>query len=223
LARLAQYVLVGASLGYIAGVALHEVLQPRLFAPLLQEGAFTSWLWLPLFLGLLLLLAGGDHALTQNGILQPPMSWGRKALRAMGLFPAALMLGVGVSVALIGVVQGTLIPQLWQVIQTEMVTASLDALLTNWLTVLLTTASLLHLSVNTTRGLEEQPRWLQSLLRAWIWIGKRAFWLAAGVIFARLAAARLSLLIARFEYFLARLNETNVWNIAERIWSNLVQ
>jgi hypothetical protein len=77
--------------------------------------------------------------------------------------------------------------------------------------------------VNTARGLEEQPQWLQSLLRAWIWIGKRAFWFAAGVIFARLAAARLSLLIARFEYFLARLNETNVWNIAERIWSNLIQ
>jgi hypothetical protein len=222
-ARVAQYVLVGASLGYVAVVALREVLQPRLFAPLLQEGAVASWLWLLLLLSLLLLLAGGDHALTQNGVLEPPASRGRKALRAIGVLPAGLMVGVGVSVAVIGVLQGTLAPQLWQVVQTELAAAPLGALLTNWMTVLLATASLLYWSVNAAQDLAQQPQWLQRLLRAWIWVGKRAFWFTAGVIFARLAAARLSLLIARFEYFLETLKTTGVWNFVGQIWSNLTQ
>jgi hypothetical protein len=59
---------------------------------------------------------------------------------------------------------------------------------------------------------------VRSVFRVWIWVGKRALWVAAGVIFARLAAARLSLLISRFEYFRATLAQTGIWDFVESIW-----
>lgn len=49
------------------------------------------------------------------------------------------------------------------------------------------------------------------LLRGWAAVGKRALWFAAGVLFARLAASRLSLLIARIDYFIDILETTAIW------------
>ncbi len=49
------------------------------------------------------------------------------------------------------------------------------------------------------------------LIQVWAAAGKRALWFAAGVLFARLAASRLSLLIARIEYFVEILERTAIW------------
>lgn len=55
------------------------------------------------------------------------------------------------------------------------------------------------------------------LLRGWAAVGKRALWFAAGVLFARLAASRLSLLIARIDYFIDILETTTIWQQVIRL------
>ena len=68
MARLAQYLLVGSALGYAAVLAWQEVLRPRLFAPL--QSAPADWrIWLPLLLGMLLLIAGAERTLARSGIV----------------------------------------------------------------------------------------------------------------------------------------------------------
>jgi len=55
-------------------------------------------------------------------------------------------------------------------------------------------------------------------LTSWRGIGKRALWFAAGVIFARLLAAHLSLVIGRFQFLLIALQKSLLWQGAESIW-----
>jgi hypothetical protein len=46
---------------------------------------------------------------------------------------------------------------------------------------------------------------------------------AAGVIFARLAAARFSLLIHRFDYVLQGLTSTDFWSDVTTLWEMLTR
>ena len=73
------------------------------------------------------------------------------------------------------------------------------------MTLLITTATLLYLHVDPARYLAEQPSYVRRVLHGWLWLGQRALWLAAGIIFARLMASRLSLLIARLDYLISAL------------------
>lgn len=219
LARLAQHVLVGAVLGYAALVALRQVLVPRL-----ANGLFGNepklWLWLPLLLGLLMWIAGFDYLRTgfagaQSQALPP---W-RRGLRLLGLLPVALMLGVGVAVALLGVVQGTLLPQLASVIRIGPdVGDPSGALAARLLMLVLTTATLIHLTVSR-RQATATPRLLRTTLDIWRWLGARALWIAAGVLFARLAASRLSLLIGWMLDLATRLRATGVATWLQQFWN----
>ncbi len=223
LAQLGQHILVGVSLGYLAILVLRHVLQPWLFTPLLTASTVDLKLWTPLLLGVLLFVAGLDRMLDQNHSSALPPGWGRRVLHGLGLLPAGLFFGVTLAVVLIGVIQGSLIPQFWRTAQTELTgSAPVGLLLTNGLTLLLTTATLLHLSVGAERHLQQQPAQLRRFLAGWLWLGERALWVAAGIIFARLVAARLSLLIGRLEFFLIRLNDIQLWQWAEDIWQRLV-
>ncbi len=228
LTRLAQHILVGASLGYLAVLVLRDVLQPRLFIPLFSTGSHADarhlQLWIPLILGLCLGAAGLDRML-QSGKPGGGEAWiGRRLLHGLGMIPATLLLGVSVAVGLLGLFQGTLLPQFWRAMNPGIAwSAAPIPLFASVLTLLLTTATLLHLSVRLDQQLSRQPIVMRSLLEAWLWLGKRALWVAAGVIFARLVAARLSLLIGRMEFFLFSLNETGIWHWAETLWRWLTQ
>jgi len=223
LAQLAQHILVGVSLGYLAILVLRHLLQPWLFTPLLATSHVDLKLWTPLVLGVLLFVAGLDRMLAQNHAPGDQPGWGRRLLHGLGLLPTGLLLGVTLAVVLIGVVQGSLIPQFWHAAQTGLTgSAPVGLLLTHGLTLLLTTATLLHLSVGAGHQLQQQPARLRQILAGWIWLGERALWVAAGIIFARLIAARLSLLIGRLEFFLVRLNDIQLWQWAEDIWQRLV-
>jgi hypothetical protein len=79
------------------------------------------------------------------------------------------------------------------------------------LTLLITTATLLYLYVDPARYLAGQPSYVRQLLNGWLWLGQRAIWLAAGILFARLMASRLSLLIARIDYLIAALDAMRFW------------
>jgi len=92
--RVAVYIFVGVSAGYVAAVAWWQVLYPKVFVPLLT-GSFLERLLalIPLVLGVLLLMK-----------LSPRTAW-------LGTPSVAFLVGVGAAVAVGGAVMGTLIPQ----------------------------------------------------------------------------------------------------------------
>jgi hypothetical protein len=90
--RVAVYLFIGVSAGYVTSVAWYQVLLPRLINPLL-EGGQTPILVVPLLLGALLLMK-----------ISPRLS-------TLGSPALAFMVGVGTAVAIGGAVLGTLIPQ----------------------------------------------------------------------------------------------------------------
>ena len=92
--RIAVYIFIGVASGYAATVVWHQVLVPKLFAPL-QTGNPNQLLLIviPLILSLSLLAK-----------LIPRISW-------MGNIAMAVLVGVGAAAALGGALLGTLIPQ----------------------------------------------------------------------------------------------------------------
>ena len=211
-ARLAQHILVGASLGYGAVLAARHVLLPRLLLPLAEGQAGVYAGWLPLGLTVVLLLAGIDRILFQPSSRGDPISAWRRLLRGSGRLVAALLAGIGLGAGIMGALQGTLIPQYLRAAQIGFEPNAPGLLpLAGLLTLVLTTATLLHLYLNPARHLERQPAYVRSLMAGWLWLGQRALWLAAGLIFARLAASRLSLLIARVTFLTGMIHETAFW------------
>lgn len=247
LARLGQYVLVGAGLGYTAVLVWRNVLWPRLFAPLMAEP--LSWqsamemgllnLWAPLVLGVLM-WAGGLELLRRP----PERLGGRSLLRLLAAVPAAILGGVVLGVAVSGAVQGTLLPQLGAAVAVSEggAGAGQTTWLVRFLTLLITGGVLIHLQLGPNAGAlengtssagsaasegteaadEGRPRLyrvlLMTLLRAWEGIGRRALWLAAGIVFARLVAARFSLVLSRLEYFLYEVPGSDLWQL---LWASL--
>jgi uncharacterized protein YjeT (DUF2065 family) len=141
----------------------------------------------------------------------PPALW-RRSLSALGRLPVALLLAIGLSAGLFGLLQGTLFPQFWQAARTAFDPAvSVPIFLAGVLTLLITTATLLYLYVDPARYLAEQPGYIRRLFNGWLWLGQRALWLAAGILFARLLASRLTLLIARIDYLVNALANTPLW------------
>ncbi len=255
LARLGQYVLIGAGLGYLAVLVWRNVLWPRLFAPLIADP--LSWqsptvsdlfsLWLPFLLGVL--MWGGGLELLR---LPPDRFAGRVFLRLLAAAPAAILGGVVLGVAVSGAVQGTLWPLLaaaLQLPQAEAVAAApgpADAGRAAWLvrllTLLITGGVLIHLQNGPIAGEKEnrtspsrasspqeadagaggRPNLYRmlilTLLRVWEGIGRRALWLAAGIIFARLVASRFSLALARLDYLLFEFPRSDLWQL---LWALL--
>lgn len=220
-AKFAQYLLVGVSLGYLGVLLVQHVLRPRLFTPL-WEAPLGQWrLWLGLLLGLLLWVAAAGQLWLRPRPGVPSSNRRQNShtfLQSIGVIPTALMLGVSVSAVLLGLLQGSLWPQFWS--------TSVAESLVSVLVLLLTTAALLHWTMPTSQLTADQPVyqpwWLQQLLVWWGGLGKRALWFAAGVIFARLLAAHLSLLIARFQFLLLTFQKSWLWQVADRIWQLLV-
>lgn len=206
-ARMGQHILVGASLGYVGVLAVHQVLRPHLIAPLLEDPSGDPRRWLLLGLGLLLVIAGLDRTARQ-GSNHPPATW-RRGLQGLGRVPVALLLAVGIGAGLFGALQGTLLPQFLRAAQVAFDTrvTPVDFLI-GVLTLVISAATLIHLYGNPERTLAEQPVAVRRFMQAWLWLGRRGLWLAAGMIFARLMASRLSLLIARLETLAMTLGDT---------------
>ena len=247
LARLGQYILVGAGLGYTVVLVWRNVLWPRLFAPLIADP--MSWqsapvtgllnLWLPLLLGVL--MWGGGLELLHR---PPKRPGGRSLLRLLAAVPAAILAGVVLGAAVSGAVQGTLWPQL------DAALAAADGpggagqptWLIRFLTLIITGGVLIHLQLGPSAGATEngpsppgssrsegseaadagRPRLyrrvLFMLLRVWEGIGRRALWLAAGIVFARLVAARFTLVLSRLDYFLFEVPRSELWQL---LWASL--
>lgn len=216
-AKVGQYLLVGVSLGYLGVLLVQHVLRPRLLTPLQDAPLAHGSLWLALALGLLLWLAGIERLWWAKQTGAPSVL--RRALRLAGTIPAALLVGITVASVLLGLWQGSLLPQFWAAAASGFVWSnSLTEALVSVLVLLLTTATLLHWTAGMDKLVAQQPRWLQHLLTLWRGIGKRALWFAAGILFARLLAAHLSMVIGRFHFLLLALQKSFLWQGAEAIW-----
>jgi hypothetical protein len=222
LARLGQHLLVGAALGYAAVLTVQHVLYPRLWTPLLADPSSALESWTPLALGLLLMIAGLDRTWRPPRSTPAPL-W-RRALHGAGRLPVAFLLGVGLAAGLFGTLQGTFLPQFWRAARIAFDPAAPGLVfLIGALTLLITTATLLYFYIDPARYLAEQPVLIRRLMQGWIGIGRYAVWLAAGMIFARLMASRLSLLIGRVEYLLLALSVSTLWQWAEGTWQALLR
>ena len=199
--RMAQHILIGAGLGYAGVLAIRHVLIPRLINPLQSGEASLTATWIPMALAFVLLMAGVDRILLQSADRAEPLPGWRRWLQVTGRLVVALLLGIGFGAGIIGALQGTLVPQYVRAAQIGIANnTSISGPLLGIFTLLLTTATLLHLFVRPDRHLVHQPRTVRTFMRGWLWIGQRALWFTSGLIFARLVASRLSLLIARISF-----------------------
>lgn len=218
LAKVAQYLLVGGSLGYLGVLLLQHVLRPRLWLPLWQAPLRQWPLWAALVLGILLWLGAADRLWPAQQLTDRARQR-RAYFRIAGIVPAALLIGVSASAIVFGLLQGTLWPQFWYTARSGFIgSAALDESLVSILVLLLTTASLLHWTAPVAQLAAQQPRWVQQLLGLWSGLGKRALWFAAGVLFARLLAAHLSLVIGRLQFLLLTFQRSFLWQWAESLW-----
>jgi hypothetical protein len=203
-ARLAQYLLTGALMGYIALVAWQDVLRPRLVDPLLRGDEES--LLVPALLGFVLVVTGLQRILT------PPDSprveansakkstWVQRIFFNLGRIPVAILVGVGLGVGMVGAIEGTFWPQYLRAAQIALEPSGpTGRMVIGLLTLILTTGVMLHLFLDPGRFVNPQPNFVRRTLGAWMWIGRHALWFGAGVLFARLLAARMSLLIAQFQ------------------------
>jgi hypothetical protein len=221
LARFAHHVLVGAAFGYAVVIAYHHVLQPRIIAPLQAGDTANLAVWTPLVLGVILVVAGLDRTGLQQAQAPRQLPSWRRGLAAAGRLPVALLLGVGVGVAIVGTLQGTLFPQYMRAGEIGFAASGPSAqVLTGVLTLVLTTGALLSLFVDVERHLANAPAAVSAVMAGWLWVGKRALWFAAGLVFARLLAARLSVLIAQFEALAAVLHNTVVGEWLAQWWQS---
>lgn len=223
LARLAQYLLVGTALGYLASIVVKEVLLPRLLMPVFTAPVENALHLVPLLLCLFLIAAALERALPAQ---QERPFW-RRFVNSMGIVPLALLLGIGIAVGLVGMLQGTLLPQFWRAARIGVAWEGPgNMLLPGLLTLLVTTGAMIHLYVIPPRaGLTDRRSLPFSgrFLALWAWLGKRALWLAAGFLFARLLASRFSFFIARVDYVRSALQDMGVWPLLESAWQAIVR
>lgn len=205
LARLAQYVLVGLSMGYLGVLAIQYGIRPFFERSLVMDTG-TPWRVVTWILALLLLVAGSERILSR----------GREAtnsalLRGLGVLPVGLLVGVGVAVALIGLVQVTLGPQAWVLISRQSAAALASSKSTWLLSLILSAGVLFQLTIHPERHLAWQFAPLRQLMQIWMWIGQRALWFAAGLLFARIFAARYMVLIALLEQWRNQIAASGWW------------
>jgi len=218
LARLGQYILLGAAIGYAAAITWRTLLELPLVQGLRDQPLARPWDWIPVLLAVLLLVAALERIFFQGEGGPPPAGF-RRVLRWLGALPAAFLLAAGVAVAATGAVQGTLLPQFLQAARTGITwNAPLDVFLTGVITLVVTAAALVYFGLDPQRHLADQPALVQQIMRGWVWFGQRAVWLAAGVLFARLAVSRISLLIAQFEYLRIVFISSGAWQALETWW-----
>jgi hypothetical protein len=180
--RLAVHVLVGVSAAYAAVVALRRIIVPVLQRLWSDPTTVDNLVWLvPLILSLLLLLK-----------MVRSVSWA-------GNSATGILVTVGAAVALVGVITGTILPQ---------VTASATGdPLSGVIAAVLTATALLYFQFTGRADREGNylPRMWRRVVGA---VGLAVLMVSFGAVYAGILDTSLSLLIERMNYYLVEL--TNV-------------
>jgi len=188
--RIAVYIFVGVSSGYIAVIAWWQVIMPRLVYPLMS--AITSGsmldlgLILVLFLAAILLLMKASPSLT-----------------GMGRIVMAFLVGVGAAVTLAGALMGTLIPQVLGTINAfDMTSASGNIglfieVITNGVIILAGTVLTLAYFHFGARPKADGSMHRLGLIEILAWGGRIFIGIALGAVFAGVYSAALTSLIER--------------------------
>jgi len=185
--RVAVYIFIGVSAGYAAAVAWYQVLQPRLFQPLITGSLVDRALTvLPLLLGFLLLMK-----------ISPRTA--RLGNPSMGF-----LVGVGAAVAVGGAVAGTLFPQ----VQASIDTFNPPVAGSSWVEVIFFGSLILIGTVTTlvyfqfgAKATPTGPK-RSKLVGALSWIGQIYIAITFGVLFAGAFTAAMTALIERWSFIL---------------------
>jgi hypothetical protein len=185
--RLAIYIFTGVSAGYIASVALWQVLLPRLVAPLFAN-PFQVLLLIPL-----------------AGIFMIVMKISPK-LSGIARFAMAFIVGAAAAVTIAGALSGTLIPQVEGAINAFSPALGLGNVVTRGLPILLGTVLTLtyfHFGAHT-RPDGSVRRW--GAIEILAWLGRFFIGVTLGVVFAGVYAAALTALIERISSMVHLIN-----------------
>jgi hypothetical protein len=186
--RVAVYIFVGVSAGYAGAVAWYQVLQPRLFQPLLTGSLVDRALAiLPLLLGVLLLMKISPRTARLGNV-------------SMGY-----LVGVGAAVAVGGVVMGTLFPQVLASINmfgTSTAGGSwLEIIVLGLLTLVGTVTTLVYFHFGAKASPTGPKR--NKLVGALSWVGQVYIAITFGVLFAGAFTAAMTALIERWSFILS--------------------
>ncbi|MGE5251189.1 MAG: hypothetical protein ACM3QS_13370 [Bacteroidota bacterium] len=180
--RIGTYIFVGVTAGYVAAVAMWQVIYPRLLYPLAYGGLYEKAL-----LGIPFLLSG----------LLLMKSWPR--LSPLGTPAVAYLAGAGAAVAIGGSVIGTLFPQAFASMNAFDLSKSsfpLEALLNGSFILVGVVTSLAYFHFNA-RSLPDGSLRRFRLLEGIAWAGGVFIAITLGVIFAGVFQASLTAFIER--------------------------
>jgi hypothetical protein len=189
--RVAVYIFIGASAGYTAAVAWHQVLYPRLMMPLLTGSLPERLLaFIPLVLGLLLLFK-----------LSPRTA-------RLGSPSMAFLVGVGAAVAIGGSVLGTLFPQTGAAMNELNLSSAgqywLERLSEGFLMLIGTVTTLVYFHYGAKATASGPQR--SKLIRVLSWVGQVFIAITFGVLFAGVFVAAITALIERLYFIITFLS-----------------
>lgn len=189
--RIAIYIFIGVSAGYVAAVAWHQVLYPRLILPLFSASLGERLLLIiPLVLGLLLLFKLSSRT------------------ASLGSLPMAFLVGVGAAVAIGGAVMGTLLPQTQASMNAfNLSTAGQYQLehLGEGIVMLIGTVTALAYFHFGAKATASGPR-RGKLVGIISWVGQIFIAITFGVLFAGVFMAALTALIERLNFIITFLS-----------------
>ena len=189
--RIATYIFVGVSSGYIAAVALWQVVIPRLVYPLMTAISSGSILNLEVILPLSIISIGALM------LLVFPRQTG------LGRIVLAFLVGVGAAVTIAGSLIGTLIPQDTGTIDAfDLNIASAQNIgfieaISNGVIILAGTVFTLTYFHFGARPKADGSMRRFGLIEAMAWVGRVFIGIALGAVFAGVYAAALTALIER--------------------------
>lgn len=183
--RIAIYIFIGVSAGYVAAIAWHQVLYPRLVLPLLSASLGERLLLIiPLVLALLLLLKLSSRT------------------ASLGTLPMAFLVGVGAAVAIGGAVMGTIFPQTQASMNVfNLSTAGqyrLERIFEGAFLLVGTVTTLVYFQFGAKATAAGPQR--GKLVRFLSWVGQIFIAITFGVLFAGVFMAALTALIERLNF-----------------------
>lgn len=212
LARLSQYILVGSATGYLVVLVIQDILRPKLIEPIFASEQTPFDLFIPLALGISLTISGLETLVNQGPVSQSsfqdhlnPVPARRSPIwhimRFVGRVGVLLIIGVNIANSVTGIIQGTVLPQLWQATRIRSFGPdSSNFQFSAIVSLVLTIGVLLHLKVAPANHHASRHSIIRAVHRlgiasVWAGVGQRVLWFAIGILFARMTASRLSLLI----------------------------